>query len=190
MVCISVLPTIHPLPESVNPYVIKSHLQNLNGLCYDIESLPDRLFVYPWATCFDTWIFESSRRKTIAAHAARLGPASGFGPGQAHAARCESYLRSRMTGNAGNVILLGGYHLDLNHTAILVPTRNTTNSITTYEAGLKGYDQPQYQSRSTHDARPSWPTRRIRFGRGKWSFWQHKIVTEYMADFATDSVTR
>ena len=80
---------------------------------------------------------ESSRRKTIAAHAARR----------------ESYLRSRDDDRERRKRdalrrIAPGFEP---HSGPLVPTRNTGNSITTYEGGSNGYDQPQFQSRSVMD---------------------------------------
>ena len=82
---------------------------------------------------------ESSRRKTIAAHAARR----------------EAYLRSRDDDKERRKRdalrrIAPGFEP---HSGPLVPTRNTGNSMNTYEGGAAGgYEQqPHQQSRSVMD---------------------------------------
>ena len=81
---------------------------------------------------------ESSRRKTIAAHATRR----------------EAYLRSRDDDKERRKRdalrrIAPGFEP---HSGPLVPTRNTGSSMnTTYEGGTAGYEQPHQQSRSVMD---------------------------------------
>jgi hypothetical protein len=80
---------------------------------------------------------ESSRRKTIAAHAARR----------------EAYLRSRDDDKERRKRdalrrIAPGFEP---HGGPLVPTRNTGNSMNTYEGGAEYEQQPHQQSRSVMD---------------------------------------
>ena len=80
---------------------------------------------------------ESSRRTTIAAHAARR----------------EAYLRSRDDDKERRKRdalrrIAPGFEP---HGGPLVPTRNTGNSMNTYKDGPAVYEQPHQQSRSVMD---------------------------------------
>jgi len=111
-------PDIHPLPESVNAY-----------------------FVYPFTLEPHVVTLESSRRKTIAAHATRR----------------EAYLRSRDDDKERRKRdalrrIAPGFEP---HGGPLVPTRNTGNAMNTLEGGVvvghASEQQPHQQSRSVMD---------------------------------------
>lgn len=94
-------------------------------------------FVYPFTLEPHVVTLESSRRKTIAAHATRR----------------EAYLRSRDDDKERRKRdalrrIAPGFEP---HSGPLVPTRNTGSSMNTYEGGAAGYEQPHQQSRSVMD---------------------------------------
>jgi len=106
----------------------------------DIHPLPESVnvyFVYPFTLEPHIVTFESSRRQTVAAHTARR----------------EAYLRSReddkeLRKRDALRKIAPGFEP---HGGPLVPTRTTNNSMTTYQDGAKGHEQPQQQSRSAMD---------------------------------------
>ena len=101
-------------------------------------TLTSSQFVYPFTLEPHVVTLESSRRKTIAAHATRR----------------EAYLRSRDDDKERRKRdalrrIAPGFEP---HGGPLVPTRNTGNSMNTYEGGAVGYEQqPHQQSRSVMD---------------------------------------
>jgi hypothetical protein len=130
-------PDIHPLPESVNAYVIGFQTFELFHV-YECFWTFFFQFVYPFTLEPHVVALESSRRQTIAAHAARH----------------EAYLRSRdddkeLRKRDALRRIAPGFEP---HGGPLVPTRNNKNSMNAYEVGVGApYEQPHQQSRSVMD---------------------------------------